>query len=259
MTIGSENCVVVDGLTYANAEYIFNEIIGDKYDIVCDDTRLVATKKAGASDTPETPDTAQTTTISVGNATTRKGKEIVVPISILCRNHNASVSDCPNTQISEKAVYEAFTQMYNRLVKNKEYILDRMLKQLKDLKEVRHKHNKEFHNITEEISNLTGQILSIEKLNSRGYLEPALYHEKKGVLNSQIVELKKERKQMSGRDECSEAIRQTEKICDYIEKNGSIKGFDEKAFKSIVKRIIAKNNILTFELKNGMKLKVETE
>lgn len=149
--------------------------------------------------------------------------------------------------------------MYNRLVKNKEYILDRMLKQLKDLKETKHKQNKEFHNITEEISTLTGQILEIERLNSRGYLEPALYHERKGVLNSQIVELKKDRKQMSGRDECSIAIKETERICEYIQKNGSIKGFDKKAFENTVKRIIAKNNILTFELKNGMKLRVETE
>lgn len=98
-----------------------------------------------------------------------------------------------------------------------------------------------------------------ERLNSRGYLEPALYHERKGVLNSQIVELKKDRKQMSGRDECSISIKETERICEYIQKNGSINGFDEKAFENTVKRIIAKNNILTFELKNGMKLRVETE
>ena len=177
----------------------------------------------------------------------------------VCRNHNASASDCPNKQISEKAVYDAFIQMYNRLVKNKEYILDRMLKQLKDLKEARNKQNREFHNITEEISTLTGQIMEIERLNSRGYLEPALYHERKNILNSQIVELKRERKRARGRDECSITIKETEKICEYIHKNGSIEGFDETAFKNIVNRIIAKNNILTFELKNGMKLRVETE
>lgn len=101
--------------------------------------------------------------------------------------------------------------------------------------------------------------IQIERLNSRGYLEPALYHERKRVLNSQIVELKKDRKQMSGRDECSISIKETERICEYIQKNGSINGFDEKAFENTVKRIIAKNNILTFELKNGMKLRVETE
>lgn len=67
------------------------------------------------------------------------------------------------------------------------------------------------------------------------------------------------RKQMSGRDECSISIKETERMCEYIQKNGSIKGFDEKAFENTVKRIIAKNNILTFELKNGMKLRVETE
>ena len=186
-------------------------------------------------------------------------KENDVNIHWVCRSHDTNSTLCQNPQISQKAVYDAFTQMYNRLVKNKEYILDRMLKQLKGLKETKHKQNKEFHNITEEISTLTGQILEIERLNSRGYLEPALYHERKGVLNSQIVELKKDRKQMSGRDECSISIKETERICEYIQKNGSINGFDEKAFENTVKRIIAKNNILTFELKNGMKLRVETE
>ena len=134
-----------------------------------------------------------------------------------------------------------------------------MLKQLKDLKEVRHKQNKEFHNITEEISTLTGQILEIERLNSRGYLEPALYHEKKSQLNSQIAELQMQRKQISGKDECSIAIKETEKICDCIQKHGSIDEFNERIFKKTVKKIIAKNNILTFELKNGMRLIVETE
>lgn len=177
----------------------------------------------------------------------------------VCRSHDTNLSLCQNPQISENAVYDAFVQMYNRLVKNKEYILDRMLKQLKDLKEVRHKQNKEFHNITEEISTLTGQILEIERLNSRGYLEPALYHEKKSQLNSQIAELQMQRKQISGKDECSIAIKETEKICDCIQKHGSIDGFNERIFKKTVKRIIAKNNILTFELKNGMSLMVETE
>lgn len=177
----------------------------------------------------------------------------------VCRGHETNSIMCQNPQISENAVYDAFVQMYNRLVKNKEYILDRMLKQLKDLKEARHKQNKEFHNITEEISTLTGQILEIERLNSRGYLEPALYHERKSILNSQIVELKKDRKQVSGRDECSIAIKETEKICEYIQKNGSIESFNEKAFKNTVKRIIAKDNILKFELKNGMRLRIEAE
>lgn len=182
-----------------------------------------------------------------------------VTIHWVCRNHDTNREICHNMQISEKAVYDAFVQMYNRLVKNKEYILDRMLKQLKDLKEVRLKQNREFHNITEEISTLTGQILSIEKLNSKGYLESALYHENKTLLNSQIAELQMQRKQMSGKDECSIAIKETEKICDYIQKHGSIEKFNETAFKKIVNRIIAKNNILTFELKNGMSLMIETE
>ncbi len=174
-----------------------------------------------------------------------------------CRNHDDNSGKCSNTQINEKMVYTAFVQMYNRLVKNKEYILDRMLKQLNDLKEIRHKQNREFHNITEEIAVLTEQILEIERLNSRGFLESALYHEQKNVINSQIAELKKERKMVSGKNECDIAIKETEKICEWINKTGAINEFDRMTFKKMVNRIAADKNKLTFELKNGMKMKIE--
>ncbi len=177
----------------------------------------------------------------------------------VCRNHNMNSALCKNVQISEKSVYEAFTKMYNRLVKNKEYILERMLKDLQELKEVRLKQNRKLKNISEELANITGQILEIERLNSRGYLESALYHERKNMLNSRIVELKAERKYASGKDECDIAIKETEKMLKYINENGSIKGFDKTAFSKTVYRIVADGNILTFELKNGMKIKMETE
>ena len=67
-TVGDENCILINGATYANAELIFTEIIGTDYIIVADEEKLVATGKC--------------TYINVGNATTRNGQEVTIPISI---------------------------------------------------------------------------------------------------------------------------------------------------------------------------------
>jgi len=72
-TVGDENCIVSNGVTYVNAELIFTEIIGENYDITADEEKLIATKKV---------EIEENTYINVGNATTRKGQEITIPISI---------------------------------------------------------------------------------------------------------------------------------------------------------------------------------
>lgn len=176
----------------------------------------------------------------------------------VCREHDVNSYRCKNPQIAEEKVYEAFLQMVNRLVKNKEYILGRMLDSLNAVKEARQEQKGEVHNITAEIAMLTEQILEIERLNSRGYLESALYHEKKNELNAKIISLKQEKKSLSGKDECDMAIKSTEKLMKYIEQSGSIHSFDGKLFKAIVKRITADGKKLTFELINGLELNMET-
>ena len=84
-TLGEGNCVVINGRTLVNAENFLSELIGDEYSITADDTYLVAIRKTTSGTTPEeTPEVTPEveTCIKVGSITTRKGKEIVIPIRI---------------------------------------------------------------------------------------------------------------------------------------------------------------------------------
>ncbi|MDO5845213.1 MAG: recombinase family protein, partial [Methanocorpusculum sp.] len=111
----------------------------------------------------------------------------------VCREHDINSDRCKNLQINEAKVYEAFVQMYNRLVKNKEYILGQMLENLMAVKQHRLNQKTEVHDITTQIANLTEQILVINRLKSRGYMESALYVEKITQINSDIIRLKKQK------------------------------------------------------------------
>lgn len=175
----------------------------------------------------------------------------------VCREHDIRSAKCHNPQIAEQKVYQAFVGIYNRLVKNKEIILVKMLNELKCLKDHKLSSKYEVHNITEEIAKLTRQILVINKLRTQGYIESPSYYEKLNEINTKISDLTKEKKSLLGKDACDIAIKNTSVILSVIEKNGAISQFEECIFGAIVEKIIAQKNVLTFVLINGIKITAE--
>ncbi len=175
----------------------------------------------------------------------------------VCREHDIRSAKCHNPQIAEQKVYQAFVGIYNRLVKNREIILVKMLNELKCLKDHKLSSKYEVHNITEEIAKLTRQILVINKLRTQGYIESASYYEKLNEINTKISDLTKEKKSLLGKDACDIAIKNTSAILSVIEKNGAISQFEECIFRAIVEKIIAQKNVLTFVLINGIKITAE--
>ena len=177
----------------------------------------------------------------------------------VCREHDIRSAVCRNPQIAEQKVYQAFVGAYNRLVKNREIVLVKMLNELKCLKGHKMSSQYEVHHITEEIAKLTKQILVINKLRTQGYIESASYYEKLNEINTKISDLTKEKKSLLGKDSCDTAIKNTSAILSAIEKNGAVSQFEENIFGAIVEKIIAHKNTLTFVLINGMKIAGEAE
>ena len=177
----------------------------------------------------------------------------------LCRNRDIGLGKCANPQIAEDKVYKAFIKIYNRLVKNKETILVKMLNELKYLKERKISSKHEIHDISEEIAKLTKQILVINKLQTQGYIESASYYEKLNEINAKISELTKEKKSLMGKDACDETIKTTTALIAVIDKKGAISKFDSSVFGATVEKIIAQKSMLTFVMINGMKITVDAE
>lgn len=176
----------------------------------------------------------------------------------VCRKRDHYASKCTTPQIAEKIVCKGFVNIYNRLIKNMEIILTPMLGQLSECKTIRLRRQGEIENINKELANITEQILILGKANADGYIESALFMQESNELNNKLTKLKKEKKLILGNDECEKIYRKTEQLINILKKTGPIGEFDEKTFKRVISRIfINKDKVMTYELINGLKLKLE--
>lgn len=91
----------------------------------------------------------------------------------VCRERDEGKEKCPTPQIAEEAIKKEFTQVYNRLVNNIEYILAPMLNSLKEFREMKLSMQDELKNINKKIIQATEQTLVINQLHAEGMLESA--------------------------------------------------------------------------------------
>lgn len=178
----------------------------------------------------------------------------------VCRNRDESINNCPAPQIAQQTIYRGFVKMYNRLINNMEYILTPMTTQLREFREMKLQLGGEVKNINDETANMTEQVLILNQLNADGYIEPALYIEQINDLNRRIQNMKKQKKLLLGTDECEKTIRATERIEAILKSAGALADFDESVFGRIIQRIwIDREKTMTFELTNGLKLKIDSK
>ena len=176
----------------------------------------------------------------------------------VCRTRDYTSKDCPTPQVAEKAVMNAFVNMYNRLVNNADIILTPMLTQLTEYKDQKMIDKGEIANINKEIAELTEQVHVLQNAKASGYIEPASFMERMNEIAARTAKLRKDKKFLLGNDECEQIRKKTELLVTYIRSAGPIGEFDKKSFKKIVKRVLVnKERDLTFELINGLKLKIK--
>jgi len=176
----------------------------------------------------------------------------------VCRTRDYSSKECPTPQVAEKAVMNAFVNMYNRLVNNVDIILTPMLTQLTEYKDQRMIDKGEIANINKEIAELTEQVHVLQNAKASGYIEPASFMERMNEIATRTAKLRKDKKFLLGNDECEQARKKTEMLVNYIRTAGPMGEFDKKALRKIVTRILVnKDKDLTFELINGLKLKIK--
>ena len=176
----------------------------------------------------------------------------------ICRKRDGGKEKCPTPQIAEEVIKKGFTEVYNRLVNNIEYILAPMLSYLKEFREVKLSMQSELKNINEKIIQVTEQTLVINQLHAEGMLESAKFMQQKNDLNAEIIRLGKEKKILTGSDECRKTIMQTERLTALVKQHGPIVEFDDDIFVQIVKKVwVDKDRNISYELINNIKLEIE--
>ena len=114
------------------------------------------------------------------------------------RERDGGKEKCPTPQIAEETIKKGFTEVYNRLVNNVEYVLSPMLNYLKEFREMKLSMQYEIKNINEKIIQATEQTLVINQLHAEGMLESAKFMQQKNDLNAEIIRLGKEKKLLTG-------------------------------------------------------------
>ena len=164
----------------------------------------------------------------------------------------------PVAPITELKIKSGFVTIYNKLVLNAENVLTPMVNHAQEYRSLQNRGNAKVDEINNKIAQITEQILIIGRLKAEGYMESAIYMQKSNELNTEIANLKKEKKYLIGNSECDNLIKKTTKIIGILKATGSMGKFDETVFKSIVAKVwIGKENGITFEMINGLRLKIE--
>ena len=106
-----------------------------------------------------------------------------------------------------------------------------------------------------EIAKLREQNHVIARLRTKGFMDEGKYEEQSKELNNKIKKLQAELKKLTRSDD-DDVLEQLDMLVDYFEKREQLKvSFEPETFDSMVDKITANQNDLTFHLLGGIKLK----
>lgn len=163
---------------------------------------------------------------------------------------------CSITYIRDVYIKAAFVNMFNKLYCNYERILVPLAADLRRLSE-RSSDDGSVADIDKQIKEITEQGQVLLKLQSKGYLEPALFTEQNNMLLTKLQNLKDRKKSISDTLLAKDiAVFETEEIIRLLkQRNSIIEEFEDTLFERMVDRIIVKSSIeIVFVLKNGLEL-----
>ena len=172
-----------------------------------------------------------------------------------CRKHDYDADQCDSEPIPEKKIYIAVIDMINKLRIYSKQIITDTIDNIERLYSKASGTAEKIREIDRSIAELTNKNLVLARLNNKGIMRAAEYIEKSGKLNTQISNLRAERRKLLQNDEdgCLSGLRQLEEIIQGIKE--PLTDFDEDLFGMIVKQItVPTRTSLSFELIGGIKL-----
>lgn len=127
---------------------------------------------------------------------------------------------------------------------------------LQELKCKKYGGNVRVMDIHKEIAKLREQNHVIARLRTKGFMDEGKYQEQSKELNNKIRKLQAELKKITRSDDEDDILEQLDMLIDYFEKREQIMvSFEPETFDSVVDKITANQNELTFHLLGGIELK----
>lgn len=172
-----------------------------------------------------------------------------------CNRHIRQKELCSNKSIKEMFLHRAFVQMWNKLYTNQGAVLEPYAEALKKLP-LGEEEKEQLDKIDNQISELSKQEHILNQVMGNGYMEPAIFMEKKNMVVHSLSLMKRKKAIMLGKQRNSRELAKTEQLIGLLKEKGKLlQEFEEPLFDMAVEMIsITKGHDITFHLKNGLKL-----
>ena len=196
-----------------------------------------------------------------GCGTLFRRKEVNDIVYWTCRKHDRLKDFCGISQIPETEITAAVQRLYHKLKSHSEEILAPILAQLIELREKELRSNRKLGDLDNEIAQLTEQNLVLVRLQSKGYVDSALFISQSGELDGKLRELRRLRRRIIDASGEDGQIKATEAMLDYLEGGPEfMETLTEEIFESLVAHITVQSETqLNITLHNGLTLKETIE
>ena len=172
-----------------------------------------------------------------------------------CYRHNSGKDRCPAHQVPEAALAAAILRLHNKLVLYGQELLQPLLDQLREIRELELRSNQKLSNIDKEIANISGQNLVLIRLKSKRCIDPALALSQADEMNCRLHDLRLLRRKVLEAADGDEQIQATEAILDYLEAAQWQTEVTPDLFENLVERItVTSADEVKFRLLNGLEL-----
>ena len=177
-----------------------------------------------------------------------------------CRRHDKSITACPNTQVPEEQMKNAFLHVYYNLKHYGTSILTQLISDLYAARTGSLLWSENIVEINKQISDIASQERLLAQLKQQGVVDPDIFISRSNQLAERLRELKLQKERIL-RSEEDHTIQQTQDLLDVLESGPDwLDDFDEQLFSDMVEKIVVVDNeTLRFRLLNGLEVTEKIE
>ena len=177
-----------------------------------------------------------------------------------CRRHDKSITACPNTQVPEEQMKNAFLHVYYNLKHYGTNILTQLISDLYAARTGSLLWSENIVEINKQISDIASQERLLAQLKQQGVVDPDIFISRSNQLAERRRELKLQKERIL-RSEEDHTIQQTQDLLDLLESGPDwLDDFDEQLFSDMVEKIVVVDNeTLRFRLLNGLEVTEKIE
>ena len=172
----------------------------------------------------------------------------------LCSSHLKSRCSCPQKAVYQKEICQAFLTLFNKLQENREFLLQPMVAQLRELQERAVCSQQGVAELQSKLAELVKQDYALTRLQSKGAVDPALFRERHNRIARQLEETRKKLRPLQQPDEVSTALEETERLLTLLESSPPFLDFDPAIFQQAVAKIVVFPEKFAFHLQCGLVL-----